>query len=233
MYWNNPICKYHWPLYSEDPVVRAQHHGAHCLFYDSEFDQSKIQYQQHLPDLCNWANAQIHSQGIAGFVQDPSNHYDIANLVKLNLWINNIRQQGIVKPMLVSYINQQYVAATGESRLRVLECIPEIRSVAAFVDTARQHAEKFAHLELVTDFDRFADICQAQTGQQFLIRFTAEDAPNGVDWYEYNSQKTASVTPGQDYCVSAVSEYLQQHPDTVFSPDWFDCLVDWNRYKNF
>jgi hypothetical protein len=232
MYCNNPIEEYVWPS-QKDPVVRAQHNGAHCLFYDPAFDQSQIQYQQHLTDLCNWANRQISDCGITRFLQDPHNHYDIANLVKLNLWINDIRQQGIVKPMLISYINGQYVAANGESRLRALECIPEISSVAAFVDTAVKHADQFGHLEPVVSFDHFADICQAQNKQQFLFRFTAADAPNGIDWYEYNSSNTARVTPGQEYCVSAVANYLQQHPDTVFSPDWFDCLVDWNCYKNF
>jgi ParB-like nuclease domain len=232
MYWNNPIIEYRWPS-DVDPIATATHNGQHCLFYDPNFDQSQIPYQQRLQDLSAWANRLIAEQGTGEFLQDPQNHYDIANLVKLNMWIDSIRKQGIVKPMLVSYANGKYIAATGESRLRALECIPEITSVTAFIDTKVEHQDQFQHLELVTTFDQFATLCGAVANQTFLFRFTDDRAPYGLDWYEYNSQQTSSVTPGQDYCVAAVTAYLDQHPDTVFSPGWFGQLVNWNHYKNF
>jgi hypothetical protein len=232
MYWNNPIVEYSWPS-KIDPIVTASHNGRHCLFYDPTFDQTQIPYQQQLQDLSAWANQLIAEQGIAQFLQDPQNHYDIANLVKLNMWIDSIRKQGIVKPMLISYTNGKYTSSTGESRLRALECIPEIASVTAFIDTSIENQHQFQHLESVTTFDRFAELCGAVVGQNFLFRFTDDQAPWGLDWYEYNSRNTASVTPGQDYCVEVVRLYLEQYPDTVFTKEWFATLVNWFDYKNF
>jgi hypothetical protein len=232
MYWNNPIIEYCWP--SElDPIIAGSHHGQHCLFYDPFFNQKQIQYQQRLEDLCNWANSLIAQQGIEKFLLNPQNHYDIANLVKLNMWIDDIRKQGIVKPMLVSYSDKGYTAATGESRLRALECISNISTVTAFIDTSIKYQDKFKHLQPVNTFDQFAGLCGATIGQTFLFRFTDNQAENGIDWYEYNSIKTALVTPGQDYCVAAVAEYLKRHPDTVFTVSWFGCLINWQNYKNF
>jgi len=232
MYCNNPLIEIKWPS-NLDPIADCLHGGNHCLFYNPTFDQGQIQYRQSLQDLCDWANQLINTQGIEQFLQNPKNHYDIANLVKLNMWIDDIRIQGIVKPMLVSYADNQYIAANGESRLRALECVPKITSVTAFINTGFKNRDQFSHLELVTTFDQFAQLCGAVKGQNFLFRLTDAQAPYGLDWYEYDSQRTAPVTPGEEYCVGAVTAYLEQHPDTVFTIDWFSRLVDWNQYKNF
>ena len=230
-YWNNPIKTYNKTVLpyglDTDPIVESMHNKEHCLFYHSKFNHRLINYQQKLQDLCDWANIRTED-----FLLDSSNFYDIANLVKLNLWIADIKAQGIVKPMLI-YYDGEFTSGTGESRLRTLECIPEVAHVTAFITTHQQHAHKFSHLEPVTRFARFAEICKATLGQQFMFRFTDANAPWGLDWYEYDSAQTRAVTPRQDYCVEVFGKYLQQHPDTVFSPEWFSQLVDWNHYKNY
>ena len=208
-----------------DPIVKSMHNKEHCLFYHPKFNHRLINYQQKLQDLCDWANIRTED-----FLLDSSNFYDIANLVKLNLWIADIKAQGIVKPMLI-YYDGEFTCGTGESRLRTLECIPEVAHVTAFITTHQQHAHKFLHLEPVTRFARFAEICKATLGQQFMFRFTDANAPWGLDWYEYDSELTRVVTPSQDYCVSAVRQYLYQYPDTVFNKDWFVKLVDWSDYN--
>ena len=232
VYWNNPIIEYHWPS-DLDPIVQSLHNGCHCLFFDPAFDYRQIQYQQRLTDLGNWANNWITQQGIEEFLHNAVNHYDIANLVKLNLWIGDIRQQGIVKPMLIHYDHNVYTAATGESRLRALECVPSVSSVTAFINTQIENQDQFDHLEPVTTFDQFARLCQADVGQKFLFRFTDAQAAYGIDWYEYDSKKTASVTPGNDQCVAIMQEYLQQCPNTRFDTQWFSTPVDWTQYKNY
>jgi hypothetical protein len=232
MHWDNPLIEINWPS-TLDPIIDSLHNGVHCLFYDPAFDQRQIQYRQKLQDLCDWANKSITTQGTTQFLSNSQNYYDIANLVKLNMWIADIQSQGIVKPMLVIYNGIEYSVANGESRLRALECIPEVCSVRAFINTSNQYKNQFNHLEPVTTFDQFAQLCDAVNGQNFLFRLTDARAPYGLDWYEYDSQRTVLVTPGEEYCVGAVTAYLDQHPDTVFTVDWFAQLVDWNQYKNF
>jgi hypothetical protein len=230
---DNPIQTFRWPN-EQDPIAQSLHSGKHCLFYDGVFDHSKITYEQKLQDLCNWANFGIKEYGVSGFLKEKNHHYDIANLVKLNIWIHHIRDSGIVKPMLIWYLgNEKYIATNGESRLRVLECIPQITTVTGFISTTAEHKEKFKHLKPVTTFDLYADLCGACKGQEFYFRIANDDAPYGIDWYEFNSEKTRVVTPSEDYCVAAVAEYLKKHPDTEFTPEWFSILVGWNQYKNF
>ena len=232
MYWNNPVIQVSYPSL-QDPIRDSFHHGIHCLFYNPAQDKNQIRTNQSLQDLCNWANAHIASQGTDGFVTDPGNYYDIANLVKLNIWVDDLQQQGSIKPMLLQYIgNPLLESGTGESRLRALERIDSITTVTAFISTHIQHQAKFVHLEAVTTFEQFASLCAAESGQQFLIRLTDNQAMYGLDWYEYNSSRTASITPTEDYCVGVMTEYLKKYPNTVFTPEWFDYRIDWDYYKN-
>ena len=132
MYWNNPIQEIKYPS-DRDIVAESLHNGNHCIFYDPAFDKQQVKYRQSLQDLCDWANRGC-AAGVKQFLQDPQNHYDIANLVKLNMWVEDIRTQGIVKPLLISYTPEGYRAANGESRLRALECLPEVATVTAFIN---------------------------------------------------------------------------------------------------
>jgi len=230
-YWNNPIKTYtHTVLphpLDTDPIVKSSHQDQHMLFWDSQFDHKQIVYTQRLQDLCNWANNRQED-----FLTNADNHYDIANLVKLNMWHRSIYSQGIIKPMLISY-DGDYTCATGESRLRVLEGIPGITSVTAFINTHSRHADKFAHLEPVINFEQYYNLCKTVVGTQFQFRFTDVKAPWGLDWYEYDSDKTRAVTPGTDYCVKAITEYLELHPHTEFTITWFGKSINWHQYKNY
>jgi hypothetical protein len=191
-----------------------------------------VQTNQRLQDLCNWANAGL-GHGLENFINESGNHYDTANLVKLNMWIADIKQQGIVKPwMMLDQGNGTYLAGTGDSRLRCLECIPEITTVSAFVSTRQQRAHLYAGLEPVTSFDQFAELCGAVPGQEFLFRLTDATAPYGIYWYEYNAEQTRSITPGESWCVRTFANYAQQHPDLVITKSWFNQLVNWQTFAD-
>jgi hypothetical protein len=230
MYWNNPTINLTFPS-DQDPIEKSLHNGAHCLFYHPAITKSCIHYSQSLQDLCDWANNNIMSQGIDQFVNNSKNHYDIANLVKLNMWVSDIRYQGVVKPMNLYYDgSDRYGINNGESRLRALERIDTISTVSGFIGCRAEYADNFSGLESVTTFERFAELCHAVPGQRFLFTLTDPDAPYGIFWYEYDSGRTVAVTPSESYCVSALQNYLNQQPHTVFDPHWFDSLIAWHNY---
>jgi hypothetical protein len=232
MYWNNPQIELTYPS-DQDPIVDSFHGGVHCLFYDPAIVKTQIRYKQTLQDICNWANNSIQTHGVNGFIQQQINWYDIANIVKLNMWIDDIRRQGIVKPILTYYNGHEKLGINnGESRLRALERISDIDTLRGFISTSVAYADQFEHLQQVHTFEQFAQLCQAVDQQQFMFTLTDPSAPYGIFWYEYNSRRTAPVTPGEAYCVEVLHLYLQQHPDTRFTPEWFDTLVDWNYYKS-
>jgi hypothetical protein len=229
-YWLNGIKEYTWPT-DEDPIIESMHDGAHCLFYDPSVHKDTITYKQSLQDICDWANSSIKAHGIDKFINTSENWYDIANVVKLNMWVDDIRKQGIVKPMMLFYPDGEKLGINnGESRLRACTCIPELTHVKAFISTSVEHRAKFEHLEEINTLKQFAEKCHAVIGQQFMFTMTDPLAPYGIYWYEYNSQATAPVTPGEPTCVNTLRNYLNSHPDIVFTIDWFSNIVDWSNY---
>ena len=227
MYWNKPLIEVHWPDADSDPVQDSFHQGQHCMFWNPAAKFDNITTLQTLSDLCRWANEWLSQDGIDLFVQESRNHYDIANLVKLNIWIHDIRQQGIVKPWLIlDQRDDTYLAGTGDSRLRCLERIPEITTVPAFITCHQSRAHLYKDLEPVTNFDQFAKLCNARTGQLFTFRLTDADAPYGMYWFEYNSDRTRSVTPSESSAVQAFRDYYQKNPQPI-TPEWFDQIIDW------
>ena len=228
MYWNNPLIEAPWPG-NIDPVAQSLHNGTHCLFWNPAAGFDRVVTQQRLAQLCKWANEWLVTDGIDGFVADPQNHYDIANLVKLNTWIHDIRAQGIVKPwLLLDDGTGTFIAGTGDSRLRCLERIPEISTVPAFISTIASRRHLYQDLLEVTTLDKFAELCGAKKNQLFLFRLTDPEAPYGIYWYEYNSDLTRSVTPGEQEAVQMFVRYYKQNPVEI-TPEWFDQKIDWQK----
>jgi hypothetical protein len=230
MYWNNPLEQVQYPGPS-DIIFKATHGGQHCLFWNPAARFDNIPTNQRLTDLCNWVNNSIQTQGIDAFLTDARCFYDIANLVKLNMWIQDIRQQGIVKPWLIQDPGTGVLQlGNGDSRLRCLERIPEIQTVCAFVSTHVSRAHLYSDLEPVDTFEQFAELCGAEPNQEFLFRLTDNNAPYGVDWYEYNSSRTQAVTPGELEAVGIMVNYFAEHPGIKITPEWFDQLINWSQY---
>ena len=232
MYWNNSLIELQWPS-DRDPIAESLHKGIHCLFWNPAAKLDHVVTQQRLTDLCDWANRWLETDKIDNFAANQLNHYDLANLVKLNMWIASIRQQGIVKPWLLQDQGDgTFLAGTGDSRLRCLECLPEITKVPAFISTMTNRKHLYPGLEEVSTFDRFAELCEAVDGQQFLFRLTDNEAPYGLYWYEYNSERTRSVTPGEAEAVAMFENYMQAHPKTKITPEWFASTIIWEHHKS-
>lgn len=233
MYWNNPLEQVQYPATS-NIIFNATHGGRHCLFWNPAARLNNLSTNQRLKDLCDWANSTRQTKGTHAFLTEPSCFYDIANLVKLNMWVHDIRRQGIIKPWLIQDLGDQgFRTGTGDSRLRCLERIPEIQTVPAFITTHSSRAHLYQDLEPVESFEHFAELCNAVPGQEFLFRLTDADAPYGIEWYEYDSSHTRAVTPGEPEAVGMMAEYFSRHPEIKITPEWFDQLIDWSQYQPY
>lgn len=231
MYWNNPLVELNWPN-ERDPIVESFHGGAHCLFYNPHTRFDNVETNQRLADLVFWANDWLAQCGLDVFVSDPQNGYDVANLVKLNMWIHDIKARGIIKPwMMLDQGDGTFLAGTGDSRLRCLERIPEITTVPAFISTRTERAHLYQGLEQIYTFDRFAGLCNAKQNQLFLFRLTDPAAPYGIYWYEYNTNLTRSVTPSQEQAVEMFTNYMRATPGVKITCEWFDSVIPWENFR--
>lgn len=224
-YWLNGIKTYKQTVLpypaDTDPIVESLHGSEHCLFWDPGIHKNRIHYKPTVQDQCDFMNSTDIWQ----------NKYRVATVVKLNIFVADIKQQGIVKPLMLYYDGEQkFGINTGENRMRAVERIPEITVLESFISTHTRHADQFEHLPQIENFEQFTEICKTPIGTNYLFTFTDKDAPYGIYWYEYDSARTRAVTPGYEWCEKVMCNYLQENKIT-FTPEWFDEPIDWSNYS--
>lgn len=230
MYWNNPIVEIRHTA-DPDPIVQAQHHGNHALFYNPAQAVNEIIRIDLLQEWCDMANTRRQEDG-DNFAQESRNSYLAANLVRINLYVESLRQHGSIKPMLLYYSGQlPFEAATGGTRLMASELLPNFTHVTAFITTHQDYANQFSHLQRINTFEEFRQCCGVELGTQFWFRLTDTQAPWGLDWYEVSVQVPGVSVPGDQWCLSAIKNYLDQQPaDFQFDCEWFGVTRDWSQY---
>lgn len=229
-YWNNKIHRICWP--SDTDIYSQQLLHTQRVYYIESVPLDIIQPERQLQDLCQWAN--FHRKDHNRLLTDPMCLYDGANLVKINMWIHDIRRQGIVKPMLLAFTKLgKLIPNTGASRLLGLELVPEVTHVRAFVSVHEQNAEMFTKTydaTLVETLDQMANILQVSDNTDFSFQFTENLDDYGLFWYEYNTPLTREVTPDEDWCMEQLALYLDKNPNTEFTIEWFNEL-HFDRYS--
>ena len=142
-YWQYPKIQYSqtvlpYPL-DNDPIRASSHSGKHVLFYDPGVHKARIRYAYATTtqDQCDWLNNN-------DIWQDT---FRVASVVKLNIYVEDIKRQGVVKPMLLYYDgNEKFGGHTGENRMRASELMPELEFFESFITTHKDHADHFKHL---------------------------------------------------------------------------------------
>lgn len=224
-YWNNPkiICRHTLLPYpvDQDPIIQSMHNGEHVLYYDPSVHSTRISYERTVQDQCTWLNCD------SDIWQDP---FRIASIVKLNIYVQDIQSQGVVKPMLLFYDSEKLQIHTGENRMRASELLPDLVYFRSFITTHRKHEKLFEHLTKIENFEKFTEVCASPVGCQYQFRLTDQNAPYGIDWFEYDSERTRAVTPDYDWCETVFRNYLKSN-SVIFTPDWFTKEINWKIYE--
>ena len=221
MHWNNPI-----EIISDnnDVLLRAQHNGQHCLFYNPAVNIDCIRRLDTPADICAVANQWL-KQKIS-----VSNDFK-ARLVNINRFAQSLQTIGCVKPMLLFYHGTiPYEAGTGGTRMLALDVLSTITSVPAFISTHSCYRDNFANLEEITDIARFKELCGAPTGTVSL-RLESASGNVGINWFEIDSQTPDVAVHSEESTICALENYLTQQSDNfIFTPQWLIQPIDWSRY---
>ena len=223
VYWNNPTLSVKYPN-NVDPIVQSTHGGQHCLFYDPALPITKVEKLVTVQDTCDLANQWMRDRNSITEAGDLDKIY---KLVRINLFFHSLRNEGNHKPILVQYTGTwPLLSSTGGTRFMAAELCPEITAFPAFISTHCRFRSQFDHLEEITNFDTFAGHCKAQSGTNFLFRYTDVNADYGLDWYEVALDHTR--VPNLSQCAIMLEKFLaQQTMDFEFVPSWFSSKIDW------
>lgn len=154
---------------------------------------------------------------------------DPAQIVKINQLYHSIKDQHVVKPMLLDFSSGKFRPNTGDSRMRALSLLPHIQHVPAFITCNSDQIVPFNGVE-ITDFNSFAKAANVPTNTNFW--FTLDDH-NKIIWYEVDL-KTNIACSGQQFaswCKIVFSNYINNQDDNfLISREWFTEDIDWDQY---
>jgi hypothetical protein len=120
------------------------------------------------------------------------------------------------------------IPRTGDSRLKAIECIPEITSVPAIITTHQKYSYMFTHCEQIDSLEQFKQTCKTES--DFYVRYTEQSSEYGLDWFEYSEDKV--TVPDTEWCLHLIQNYINNQSDNFrFSTDWFKNTIVWDLYK--
>jgi hypothetical protein len=213
-YWNNPIIKLKMTDIHNDIFAQNLSKDQH-IYYEPKLPLTQLEHPHSVDWLCEYANT-------AEFIND---RYWMANLVKINIWTQSIRKDGILKPMLIVYNDEgKYIPETGSTRLICADLISELTHTEAFISCHSRNSSEFREKRTKRMFtvDRFAEYAGARADDFNVLSFKFTNNPDdfGLYWYEINLRDVGSATPSEEWCVQAYSKYIQENPDTTVTREW-------------
>lgn len=154
---------------------------------------------------------------------------DPAQIVKINQLYHSIKDQNIVKPMLLDFSSGKLRPNTGDSRMRALSLLPHIQYVPAFITCNQDQTMPFDGTK-ITDFDSFANAVGASNNTSFWFEFSQD---HKLIRYEVNL-KTNITCAGQqfaEWCKMVLANYIaKQDKNFLISREWFTKDINWDQY---
>lgn len=183
----------------------------HCLLYNPSVPVQTLTPLGNLTSIIDDANNRVNSN-------------QMAKMVRLNWMVQNIKDEPIRKPFLV---NGELTIQTGDTRYAAIELNNySISHVPCLMSTS---VDKM-NLDwiYVQDNDHLGELLNIDPKH---IMSHQDWHFNEIDWIEFSYADTGHHMHDEDERYRMIVNYLEQHPDTVFTREWLQTPVDWSLYK--
>lgn len=216
-----------------DPIAEIFKESNTTLLFSSSVPLDDITPSFTLQELCDKANDQILWNGVESFIaKDHSRpNFDTNQFVKINQLYQDFLLENNKKPFLLSF-NNGLTTVTGDTRIRALELVSNIKCVSAFIQVDTDKSVLIDYALPVTTFKQFAECCNVPIGTPF---FFTKSTSGSLDWYEVHAE-TKIPCAGQTFrkfCQQAIYNYLLSQPrDFKFTTEWFKQSINWNDYTS-
>lgn len=204
----------------------------YCMFYHSAIPASQLTPVQTLDRSCAVVNQALNAHGTELLTWSAGLQDEIARLLWVNKFYQDLHQEPIRKPILVHRQQDQYIVDCGDTRLMTLQLASDTATVSVVVTC------------LATAADRYTD-WQPVAGDQDLIQLTNFDSDNtsilvtktlpgtdyALEWLEIGDASTGHHLHSIDLRISMMQQYLNTQSATFeFSSDWARSSVDWSVF---
>jgi hypothetical protein len=202
------------------------------MFYNPAIPASKLTPVQTLDNACHEVNQQIDVSGVNLSTWDAQKQDEIARLVRVNFFYQNLDHEPIRKPILVHKHNDQLLVDCGDTRLMALQLKSFTSTVGVVVTCRDTESDQYSTWQpILCNTDLITATNFDQENAQIFVTVTAPDADYAFEWLEIGDQSTAHHLHNIDHRIQMMQRYLDTQPtDFRFSADWAQEPIDWTAF---
>ena len=191
------------------------------LLYNSSVSIKVIQPIMTVDQLLSIANDAVHSGSLSEYQQDV-----LANLVRLNWMIEDLRHNTIQKSLLLS---SGLTVETGDTRLMAASFHPRITTVPALL-TVKNNISMPEWITVI-NMEHLGKLLNIDPKN---IMLNNQDwTKQQLTWIEFAYPHTSNHMHNEKQRLDMVYRYLEKQPhDFQFTREWLQTPVDWSKWDN-
>jgi hypothetical protein len=199
------------------------------MFYHPAFPIAQLTPVQTLEGSCSVVNQALDLHGTDLLSWPAGLQDEIARLLWVNQFYQNLNKEPIRKPLLIHQQQKQYIVDCGDTRLMTLRLSPEISTVSVVITCTLSDSGQYQDWQRIT---ADADLIQLTrfdaNNTTILVTATPPGADYGLEWLEIGDQSTGHHLHSIDLRLAMMQQYIDtQVRNFKFDPEWVSSPVDW------
>jgi hypothetical protein len=191
------------------------------LLYNSSVSIKVIQPIMTVDQLLSIANDAVHSGSLSEYQQDV-----LANLVRLNWMIEDLRHNTIQKPLLLS---SGLTVETGDTRLMAASFHPRITTVPALLTV--ENNISMPEWITVINMEHLGKLLNIDPKN---IMLNNQDwTKQQLSWIEFAYPHTSNHMHDESQRLGIMHRYIEKQPqDFLFTRKWLQTPIDWSKWDS-
>lgn len=147
----------------------------------------------------------------------------LANSVRLNWMVENLRTQPMRKPI---FVDDQFRVIVGDTRLMAVKLlgIHQVNVLAQLREPQEHTISTLEQLKHICGYGADAELMW-HPGDRDILR-------QPVEWFEIADASTGTHMHDEQQRLTMITNYLQAYPGFEFTTQWYQLPIDWSTWDN-
>ena len=210
-------------------IIKTALGSTYCMFYHPAFPIAQLTPVQTLEGSCSVINQALDLYGTDLLSWPAGLQNEIAKLLRVNYFYQNLHKEPIRKPLLIHQQHEQYIVDCGDTRLMTLQLNPKISTVSVVITCTASNAVQYNTWQQINNDQDLIRLVKFDTNNTtILVTPSQPGADYGLDWMEICDHSTVHHLHNIDLRLTMMQNYLDaQVKNFKFDTEWARSPVDW------
>jgi hypothetical protein len=205
----------------------------YCMFYHPGYPVAQLSPVQTLDRVIVTVNYCLQTQGRDLSVWHHGAQDEIARLLWVNWFYQQLAQEPIRKPILVHEDHSKLIVDCGDTRLMAVSLRDANAAVPVMITTRLDQTDRYTDwIQIYCAADLISLLDFDQENCQIFYTPTQYGSSHAVSWLEISDPSTVHHLHDVGMRLNMMQNYLgQQSVDFVFGWKWCVSRIEWSRYQ--